>query len=124
MKQLSLSLPLFQPPAAAQPRCYRSRVLTGPLLQEVMESTQGDLSIVQERCLMLQRRNEALTRELQAVKASGWSALRDAKGKTTTIAEMSAQQKELEQQISFCQQRLAERCAVALTFAYPSRAHL
>jgi hypothetical protein len=75
-----------------------------------MESTKGDLSIVKEQCLMLQRRNEALTAELQAVKASGWSAVRDAEDKSTTISEMSAQQKELEQQISFYQQRLAERC--------------
>lgn len=89
------------------------RWVTAPLIQEVMESTQGDLNIVQERCLMLQRRNEALTRELQAVKASGWSAVRDAEDKSATIAEMSSQQQELEQQISFYQQRLAERCAAA-----------
>jgi hypothetical protein len=98
-----------------------SRLPTGSLLQEVMESSQGDLSIVQERCLMLERRNEALTRELQAVKASGWSAVRDAEDKTTTIAEMSAQQKELEQQISIYQQRLAERYASALAYLSQAR---
>lgn len=63
---------------------------------------------------MLQRRNEALTRELQAVKASGWSAVRDAEDKTVTISEMNSQQQELEQQISFYQQRLAERYEAAL----------
>ena len=82
-----------------------------------METTQGDLSVVQERCLMLQRRNEALTRELQAVKASGWSAVRDAEDKTCLVSEMKSQQQELEQQISFLHQRLAERCAAAVVIS-------
>jgi Tfp pilus assembly protein PilN len=78
-----------------------------------MREAQADLGMVQERCQMLERRNEALTRELQGVKASGWSAVRDAEDKTVTISEMRAQQQELEQRIGFYQQRLSERCATA-----------
>lgn len=74
-----------------------------------MEGLRAELREANDRCQLIQKRNEGLSEELKAAKSTGWEAVQDAESKAANMAELSAQQDELRQRVDFYQKRLSER---------------
>lgn len=74
-----------------------------------MDTMKAEIREVNERCQLIQKRNDALSAELQNAKSSGWEAVQKAESNAANVAELSSQKDELRQRLEFCQKRLAER---------------